>query len=156
VPVLPSEGSVASARYVPDEDLLFFSDAVYTLPCKTRENRATKKSLRVQAKRLDCLAELIRHEGHHRAEWKQWWPDGYIILLDLDWDTVPGWYEETQPGCSDLKSMSCRDRPTLPGEKVHDIELNAYYVGWSWKLGGADSEDWSCGGKQWRGKGCPK
>ena len=37
-----------------------------------------------------------------------------------------------------------------------DAEINAYWVGWSWRLGSVNASDWSCGplAKQWKGRAC--
>lgn len=100
------------------------------------------------------------------------------FLKDWDHDQVPNTVEEGLPGCQpgewtnapiDLAQavarrqdlidrgkrtwFTCRQRPFADAS---DAEINAYRQGWTWPIGAADSEDWSCGelSKQWKGKKC--
>jgi hypothetical protein len=105
---------------------------------------------------IDCVAETVRHEAHHRAEWAEWWPKppGYLLPADPDGDGVPLLVESKHPGCSSIKSFSCDERPFTD---VGDREISAYWVGWQWQTASLDAQDWACGpkGKQWkRGLGC--
>ena len=106
----------------------------------------------VSAIGIDCFAETLRHEWRHRVEYRQWWSGGYDRASDLDGDRVPNGVEEQEPGCNRMDPLSCQRRP-FPD--VTDRELTAYWVGWTWPLRSADAEDWTCLGKQWRGKVCP-
>ncbi len=142
-----------SGRYEEQFDRILISDGVVDGGCRGRMTRA-KVSLGVMAKVIDCFAETIRHENHHRTEWLQWWGKrGVSLFTDSDSDGVPNQVEETQPGCSVVSSRSCTERPFADNT---DREIDAYYVGWTWKIGAADAEDWACQGKQWRGKTCPE
>jgi hypothetical protein len=75
------------------------------------------------------------------------------LFSDPDLDQVPNWVELAEPGCSPVSSHSCTARPFA---EVGDAEMNAYWTGWTWALGSANSEDWSCGAfaKQFHGKKC--
>ena len=142
-----------SGRYEEGPDRILVSDGVVDGGCRGRMTRA-KVPLGVAAKVIDCFAETIRHESHHRTEWLKWWgTKGLNLFTDSDSDGVPNQVEETQPGCSVVSSRSCTDRPFADNT---DREIDAYYVGWTWKIGSADAEDWACQGKQWRGKTCPE
>lgn len=110
---------------------------------------------------IDCFGEVVRHEWQHEVDWQTWWPSGYWILLDMDLDKVPFRVEERN-GCS-FGERGCpvciipRGRGCRPFERVTDAEINAYDVGWDWRLGTANGEDWSRCGKQWQrsaGDGC--
>ena len=114
---------------------------------------------------IDCFAETIRHEMHHRKEAIDWWgsPRGFSdvspperLVRDRDLDGVPDDIEKGLPGCrtdGPNPRSTCLGRPF---EDATDLEVNAYWVGWSWKLASADKEDWSCGpaSKQWHGTRC--
>ncbi|MCC7417375.1 MAG: hypothetical protein IT176_09555 [Acidobacteria bacterium] len=100
------------------------------------------------------------------------------FLKDWDHDQVPNTVEESRPDCQpgewtnapiDLAKVvaqqgelvergrrtwfTCRERPFADAS---DAEIDAYRQGWTWPLGSANSEDWSCGNlsKQWQGKKC--
>ena len=126
-----------------------------------------------RAQGIDCFGETIRHELQHRKDALDWWgthagPFGVNLFVwfakDFDHDLVPNTVEEARPGCqpgeiSDIMSgyratwFSCSERPF---KDVPDNEINSYRHGWTWPIGSADREDWSCGelSKQWRGKRC--
>lgn len=100
------------------------------------------------------------------------------FLKDWDHDQVPNTVEEGLPGCKpgewtnapiDLaRVMTLRDDLVERGKRtwftctqrpfsdVTDAEINAYTHGWTWPVGSANREDWSCGelSKQWTGKRC--
>lgn len=100
------------------------------------------------------------------------------FLKDWDHDQVPNTVEEGLPGCRpgewtnapiDLaRVMTLRDDLVERGKRtwftctqrpfsdVTDAEINAYTQGWTWPIGSADREDWSCGplSKQWTGRRC--
>jgi len=100
------------------------------------------------------------------------------FLKDWDHDQVPNTVEDSLQGCRpgewtnapiDLtKVMTMQDDLIARGKRtwftcqkrpftdVSDAEINAYEQGWTWPVGSADREDWSCGdlSKQWAGKKC--
>lgn len=121
--------------------------------CRGRVDRSTQRPTGVVATGIDCFAEVVRHEWQHHLDDLSWWPNGYIILLDSHFDRLPQDVELREPGCIYLCPWSCRDRPF---SDVTDRELNAYWAGWTWVIGTADRDDWSCGGKQWKGGKCPE
>lgn len=99
---------------------------------------------------IDCVAETVRHEAQHRADWAAWWPNGHSIPADPDLDYVPSTVELTRPGCSPVSRTSCDERPFVD---VRDREITGYWAGWRWQTGSLDAQDWACGpkGKQWKG-----
>jgi hypothetical protein len=115
---------------------------------------------------IDCFAETVRHEMQHRQDAIDWWgsPKGMYafspadsFLRDPDMDHVPSDVEVTFPGCSPVSKRSCPEVPREAQGETTDAELRAYAVGWTWPIGSADRQDWSCGplAKQWRGGKCP-
>ena len=68
--------------------------------------------------------------------------------MDFDGDLVPDKVENELTGkdCSKWDPTSCDGRPK---DSLFDNEMNAYWIGWEWPVGFADSEDWSWCGKQW-------
>ena len=85
------------------------------------------------------------------------------LANDADGDKVPASVEATLPGCRDafstddaVRAVNIRSCAARPFADVLDLEIYAYYTGWKWQRSKADAEDWSCGGKQWRGKSCPE
>jgi hypothetical protein len=144
-------GNAVGARYLDEEDLFLISGSVFH-ECIPRIDRATRMPTGVVASGIDCFGETMRHENQHRLEWRQWWPSGNaLIIFDPDMDGVPSTVEEEMPGCSPYRQNSCHDRPY---DLVSDREVHAYWMGWSWPVGKADHEDWSCLGKQWAGARC--
>jgi len=161
----PGENRVIG-RYLYDADRIELYDALVTLSCSER-------SPGVYAWSIDCFAETLRHENWHRQELKQWWDHrtsgpadsgadpadlptwryawrvhvnrGWLV--DRDLDMVPTDVELTVPGCDPFNPKSC---PRRPHPDLLDLEMNAYWVGWSWPLDSVDQEDWAAGGKQWR------
>ena len=105
---------------------------------------------------IDCFGNTLRHEQHHRTELTGWWGElmlNYDGFNDVDVDMVPDDLEKTLK-CSSvaLSQASQRSCPGIPRHlqgKASDMEVNAYYVGWTWKVGSADHEDWAYPGKQW-------
>ena len=105
---------------------------------------------------IDCVAETVRHEAQHRADWAAWWPNGHLIGADPDLDFVPSSVELTRPGCSPASKTSCDERPFIG---LSDREINGYWAGWRWQTGSINTQDWACGpkGKQWKaGYFCPE
>lgn len=157
VPVIPAEnpGDLVLARVLQDDELILLSDLIAAAgqPC-TRRSAGTGGA-QPNAAGIDCFAEVIRHEGRHLEEYRLWWKGNWdrATIDDPDMDLIPNAVEAQEPGCSRFEKFSCTNRPfpTVP-----DTELFAYYEGWRWPLGSADKEDWSCGGKQWKGGACPK
>jgi len=99
---------------------------------------------------IDCFAELLRHEGHHKMQLTSWWGPklaNYRCGQDTDGDLVPDDVEDATPGCNPKIPASCPGRPSWLGTVLPDIEYEAYRVGWSWTRGSADSEDWSVLGR---------
>jgi hypothetical protein len=155
IPAVNDPNDRPIARYVWEDDRLFVSN-ILEIGCRGRVDRAARAPVGVTAEGIDCFAETLRHEWHHRSEELLWWRSsavGYTPALDPDLDLVPSSVESKEPGCSSTSARSCTARPFAD---VTDREINAYYVGWTWPIGGADGEDWSCGGKQWGGGGCPE
>jgi hypothetical protein len=101
---------------------------------------------------IDCFANTLRHESHHRKELTGWWGQymsNYDGFNDADVDMVPDDLEK-ELGCQlALKRGTCPSLPRHLRDEVSDAELNAYHVGWTWKPGTADQEDWAYPGKQW-------
>jgi hypothetical protein len=156
--IVDSEGRVVAAQYDETEDQISLTDAVLESPCQSRIDRTTRAPTGETSYGIDCFAETLRHEWQHRADWLEWWPSGAPglwsgLVVDTDVDFVPSSVEEELPGCSDGEKRSCDDLPPIDG--ITDREINAYWVGWSWPIGSADEEDWSCDGKQWNGGTCP-
>ncbi|MDW7774540.1 MAG: ankyrin repeat domain-containing protein [Desulfobulbaceae bacterium] len=78
--------------------------------------------------------------------------------IDTDVDSVPDYIEDGLAGCRSDHPISC---PGIPkqvirrakelGKTTLDADMNSYRISWKqWPLGGANSEDWSRCGKQWR------
>lgn len=167
VPSMPDcGGGIPAARYVFDEDRIYLSDKVVNVYCVRRNGVEAQGS-----EGIDCYAELIRHENHHRVELHSWWPVKYGLVtlnppscddfiantfkqfngIDSDRDQVPDYVEEALNAtrhCDKDNNMSCSGRP-LHLSGVRDVEMNAYDVGWMWGRGDADIEDWSECGRQW-------
>ena len=160
----PGENRVIG-RYLYDADRIELYDALATDGCSYRADGSYAWS-------IDCFAETLRHENWHRQELKQWWDHrttgpadsgadpadlpmwrysarilANLAGQDVDFDMVPTEVEMNTPGCSWLRPRSC---PLRPDSTLLDLEMNAYWVGWSWPLDSVDDEDWAAGGKQWR------
>lgn len=150
-------GGTPLGRYDYDADRIELYDALMRYACRARPDGSA-------AVHIDCFAETLRHEQQHQVELRSWWaghPTGppnacgsiargvmaMIGHFDTDLDIVPTAIELALPGCNPLKKRSC---PGRPFDDVLDVEMNAYRVGWGWRIGAADNEDWSAGGKQWR------
>ena len=122
--------------------------------------------------RADAVAWWGSPAGPYGVNLLEW------FLKDWDHDQVPNTVEEGLAGCrpgewtnapmdlgrvltlqNDLIErgkrtwFTCQKRPF---RDVSDAEINAYEQGWTWPVGSADAEDWSCGelSKQWAGKTC--
>jgi hypothetical protein len=122
--------------------------------------------------RADAIAWWGSPAGPYQVNLLEW------FLKDWDHDQVPNTVEERLAGCRpgewvnaplDLARLltmqhdliergkrtwfTCQKRPF---SDVTDAEINAYEQGWTWPIGSADREDWSCGelSKQWNGKKC--
>ena len=158
-----------------DDDVIYMVDKVYTASCARRQGDVIDSGK--TATGIDCFAELIRHEGVHQVELKRWWASipgeeapsmcglgvvNRLAGIDSDGDLVPDLIEEPLSGtrgCSPTDARSCSGRPQIvttsrTGERTVtgplDVEMNAYTIGWNaWKLGHADTEDWSKCGEQW-------
>jgi len=107
------------ARYEPYTGAIYLSEKWTELGCMARTDGS-------QSEDIDCFAELIRHENHHRVELTQWWGPGMERYCgpaepgcphDWDLDKVPNDIEE---------KLGCKP------EGVIDLEVNSYRVGWSW------------------------
>jgi len=160
-------GGIPAARYVFDDDRLYLSDKVVSAYCVPRNGVELNGS-----EGIDCYAELVRHENHHRIELHSWWPVEYGLVtlnppncddvlgnlfkkfhgIDSDLDQVPDHIEEAlNPTrlCDKGNKRSCSGRPLHIAPGVRDVEMNAYDVGWAWQRGAARSQDWSRCGQQW-------
>lgn len=154
---LPPAGApppMINGRYVEAADRVLIAGRVPRRgACRARMVQGSPpRATGVAATGVDCFAETLAHEWHHRVEYRQWWSGGYDRASDLDGDRVPNGVEAQEPGCSRVNPLSCDGRP-FPD--ATDRELSAYWVGWAWPLGSANAEDWTCLGKQWRGAVCP-
>ena len=173
-------GSVGAVigRFVPADGRVYVSRALLSAGCRGAP-RAGTRTPGPGNTGIDCFAETLRHELQHRTDYQTWWPNGYAdpsvstawdliptlvsaLANDADGDKVPASVEASLAGCRDAFSTSEAERARnirsctqRPFDDVLDLEINAYYAGWKWQRGRADKEDWSCGGKQWRGKSCP-
>ena len=172
MPSCSSTDDSAMARYMYDTDVIYMVDLAYRGSCVTRQGDVIDTGKTAEG--IDCFAELIRHEDVHRVELKQWWgpfkgqaapaacglSTNYIINeiadIDDDGDLVPDVIEKSLSstrGCDPDDDKSCSGRPVVKGKSPIDVEMNAYTVGWNaWKLGHADTEDWSKCGAQWSNK----
>jgi hypothetical protein len=160
-------GGIPAARYVFDDDRLYLSDKVVDSYCVRRNGVEAQGSAGI-----DCYAELVRHENHHRVELRSWWPVEYGLVtlnppncddsitnafkkfngIDSDLDQVPDYIEDELNAtrlCDKDNKTSCSGRPLHLTPSVRDVEMNAYDVGWLWQRGDADAEDWSECGQQW-------
>jgi len=122
--------------------------------------------------RADAIAWWGSAAGPYGVNLLEW------FLTDWDHDQVPNTVEEGLAECRpgawttppiDLARLltmpddlvergkktwfTCRQRPF---DDVTDAEINAYRRGWTWPIGSANREDWSCGelAKQWTGNKC--
>jgi len=172
-----SGGFPVIGRFVPGDDRIYIAKAIMQVGCRGQPVSGTRTPGPGNTG-IDCFAETLRHEWQHRVDYKTWWPNGYddpstttngwdlIVAVaktlpnDMDGDKVPASVEKTLPGCRDVREAD--RRPSMyscdarPFDDVTDLEIYAYYAGWKWQRGKANEEDWSCGGKQWRGKTCPQ
>jgi hypothetical protein len=157
--ILDEHGRVVAAQYDEMEGRISLTDALFEVPCQPRINQATRAATGKTSKGIDCFAETLRHEWQHHLDWLEWWPSSNPLqrsnplFTDEDMDGVPSSLEEKLPGCSDSEERSCDGLPPIDG--ITDREINTYWVGWTWSIGSADEEDWSCNGKQWKGGSCP-
>lgn len=157
----PNTPGVAAARYDPETQRLYLARVLHTdKGCRPRLDKVTRNENGEHAKGIDCFMEDVLHEMQHRRDFIEWWgsPAGPVsagmgvVWLDPDLDNVPTGVELLH-GCNPLYSFSCSERPF---KDTTDAEINAYWVGWAWRLGTVNSQDWSCGplAKQWQGKKC--
>lgn len=150
---IATDGSAAVGQYDFTADTVFLTDQIMNTSCAPRAKALGGK----QSRGIDCFAETARHETQHQTERWEWWgatdPEALSFIerrkLDYDGDLVPNVVEEnlTRKNCSKWFVASCDGRPK---ESLWDIEMNAYWIGWEWPVGSADSEDWSWCGKQWK------
>ena len=144
-------GGPAQAQYDYYDDVIVLTDRAYDKSCYPRPGGQ-------QSKGIDCYGELVRHETWHQQERWDWWGETNPLALpgtarrayDMDGDLVPDSVErarEATRGCSVWQRRSCQGRPH--GDMI-DVEMDAYAKGaWSWKVGSANTQDWSWCGKQW-------
>ncbi|MDT8366525.1 MAG: hypothetical protein RRA15_08525, partial [bacterium] len=149
---IATDGSKAIGQYDYAADKVFLTDRIMQKSCAPRVKALGGK----ESKGIDCFAETARHETRHQKERWEWWgatnPQALSFFerhkLDFDGDLVPDEVEKKLDGknCSKWDPTSCDGRPK---DSLFDIEMNAYWIGWEWPVGYADSEDWSWCGKQW-------
>lgn len=149
---IATDGSKAIGQYDYAADKVFLTDQIMQKSCAPRAKALGGK----ESKGIDCFAETARHETRHQKERWEWWgatnPQALSFYerhkLDFDGDLVPDDVEIKLAGknCSKWDPTSCDGRPK---DSLFDIEMNAYWIGWEWAVGSADSEDWSWCGKQW-------
>ena len=152
------DNQAAIAQFNETDGNIYLSDLLWQIPCRPSVPQGGKPVAPSGAGNdgIDCVAETTRHEAQHRADWATWWPNGYLIVADPDLDAVPLLVEVARPGCSSVSKTSCDERPFTD---VGDREINAYWVGWRWRTGSINTQDWACGpkGKQWKaGYRCPE
>jgi hypothetical protein len=156
------DGGTPIAKYLPETAQIVISDLVmHGKGCRDEVSwEGHVRTSRPHAQGIDCFSETVTHEMQHYTDALVWWgtPRGHLsaglgLFEDGDFDQVPLWVEISEPGCKPYSSHSCDNRP-FP--EVGDAEMNAYWTGWSWPLGSANREDWSCGdfSKQFGGKKC--
>lgn len=163
-------GDLPLARFEPD-DTIWLADLVYDSDHCTNRGMGAPGGGPVDATGIDCFAEAIRHEWHHKQEYDMWWKGKNVNLAvyDKDNDGVPAHIERGLRGCRDdeistadfvardlgVESAkqkirnswySCAQRPF---NNATDKEVFAYHDGWRWVLTTANHEDWSRCGKQW-------
>ncbi len=142
----------AIAQFDEDDGYIYLTDLLWQTVCRPAVPKGAMPVAPSGAGNdgIDCVAESTRHEAQHRADWRAWWPNGYLVAADPDLDGVPLGVETARPGCSPVSAASCDERPFTD---VGDREINAYWVGWQWKTGSISAQDWACGpkGKQWKG-----
>ncbi|MBA2291467.1 MAG: hypothetical protein H0W15_03310 [Gemmatimonadales bacterium] len=172
-------GSRVAARFVPAEDRIYIAQPTLTDGCRGPAAAGTRTTGPGNTG-IDCFAENLRHEWQHRVDYRAWWPGGYpdvstgsawdlvsnlpaALAADADGDKVPASVEAKLAGCVDafsvdpeVRARNIRSCNARPFSDVLDLEIYAYYEGWKWQRGSADREDWSCGGKQWKGGECRK
>jgi hypothetical protein len=147
-------GAAEVARYEQELDVIYVTHLALDSCCHRRDGTSSKG--------IDCLAETLNHENHHRQEFFAWWgplmeryPATCLVAIgptcdaDSDLDYVPNDVELAH-GCDPNSSLSCPGLPAWCGGMT-DLEFDAYDYGWSWPQGSADKEDWACPGKQ-----CPR
>jgi hypothetical protein len=154
--VPPNPGALTSSgketgRYIPHTDTIYVSK----LQCCPRQPGG------VGDKGIDCFANTLNHEARHREQFLKWWGpklerycgDAAFLpgtcKVDMDLDFVPNDVEKEQ-SCDSYEQRSCPALPTWCGD-VTDLEHDAYQVGWEWKPGTANAEDWACPGSN-----CPE
>lgn len=162
IPTLNKPTDNVLGRYLRGKNLILVGDVYNSTTCTQRARgiRGAKN-----AAGIDCFAELIRHENQHRVEYTQWWAHrtgafDKALWVDFDSDYVPAVIEKKYTGCSDMAQYSCPiglGPGKRPFKDATDAEIFAYDVGWSWPLGNALEEDFSCGKKnpKWTGVACP-
>lgn len=163
----PQVGEIA--RYEPYDDIMYFTPNAVTKGVACNVGEAGRVG-------IDAFATVIRHENCHRDEYIKWWGMkmvNYGISDDCDMDELPN-TEEAKLGCKScagncwgnlikggMGSQAARDsiascKVSCPSSPKHlnppigvpDNEVNAYWVGWKWKIGTADKKDWAFPGKQ--------
>jgi hypothetical protein len=109
---------------------------------------------------IDVFGVTVIHEWKHKTNFETWWKRGYSTREDGDEDRIPDDKEESVTPPAFLTSI-----PGAPA-KFDPIKYDTFGHGWgdehylayaeelNWKVGSADSEDWSCPGHQ-AGKTCP-
>ena len=142
----------AIAQFDENDGNIYLTDLLWQTVCRPSVPKGGKPVAPSGAGNdgIDCVAESTRHEEQHRADWAAWWPNGYLIPADTDLDGVPLLVETARPSCSPVSPASCDERPFTD---VGDREIFAYWVGWQWRTGSLNAQDWACGpkGKQWKG-----
>ncbi|MFC1791346.1 ankyrin repeat domain-containing protein, partial [Gemmatimonadota bacterium] len=142
-------GGFAQAQYDYTKDRVYLTDITYSKSCAPRTSDFGGGS----SKGIDCFAELVRHENQHKVDRHAWWgarnPETAPWADDWDQDLVPNEVEERLSetrGCNAMWRESCSG---VPAGSI-DVEMDAYATGWGWIRGGANDQDWSWCGKQWK------
>ncbi len=128
-------------------------DLTENLPVKLSMNRPNPDGSKsnICDKGIDAFAVNLRHENNHRKELTSWWGlkmVNYSCTEDYDGDLVPNSVEKSTLGSDYMSRKSSPSRPIWLWDYVTDVEMNSYNVGWTWKMGSADKEDWSSPGIQ--------
>ncbi len=115
----------------------------------------------VVAKAIDLFAIAIIHEWQHRENYFNWWAkvranaseeaSFQVALFAQDRDEGKG---DHVPDSLELSMSPPLDPKKRATHGVPDGELFSIIAEGGWTLGKADKEDWSCGGRQWKGKLC--
>jgi hypothetical protein len=107
-----------------------------------------------QADGIDLFGVTVIHEWQHKTDFETWWKRGYSTYDDGDKDLIPNAVEaKVKPpkfltGIPKAPASFDPDKYDTFGYGFGDEHYLAYAAELDWKMGSADSEDWSCPGHQ--------